>query len=92
MLMVARGPFVEAGGGHFAYVVRDGVAERRPIRTGATSVDAVEILAGAKEGDQVVVAGTDAFDNAERVRIAATSQRHSRHRTKESRHAAACKI
>ena len=32
--MLPRGPFVETGGGRFAYVVEDGVAERRPIRMG----------------------------------------------------------
>ena len=36
---------------------------------GATSVSAVEILSGLKQGDKVVVAGTDAFDNADRVSI-----------------------
>ena len=36
---------------------------------GATSVSAVEIQDGVKEGDKVVVAGADAFDNAERVSI-----------------------
>jgi len=45
------------------------VAERRPIRMGATSVSAVEIQDGVKEGDKVVVAGADAFENAERVSI-----------------------
>ena len=69
MLMVPRGPFVENEGGRFAYVVEGGVAERRPIRLGATSVTAVEILEGLKEGDKVVIAGTDTFENALRVSI-----------------------
>lgn len=69
VLMLPRGPFVETGGGRSAYVVDGGVAERRPIRVGATSVSAVEILEGLKEGDKVVVAGSDAFDNADRVSI-----------------------
>ena len=69
-MKVERGPFLEAGGGNVAYVVVDGVAERRTIQTGAVSLDAVEILSGAKEGDQIVVAGTDAFGDAQRVRIA----------------------
>src|SRR5690606_33955704 len=46
VLMVARGPFLESQGGRFAYVVRDGYAERVPVRIGATSVAAVEILEG----------------------------------------------
>lgn len=69
VLMVQRGPFVENEGGRHAYVVRDGVAVRTPIQIGATSISAVEILSGLKPGDQVVVAGTDAFNNAARVSI-----------------------
>lgn len=70
VLKVERGPFLEAGGGNSAYVVVDGIAERRVIRTGAVSVDAVEILSGLAAGDQIVVAGVDAFGDAQRVRIA----------------------
>ncbi|MFZ3290419.1 MAG: efflux RND transporter periplasmic adaptor subunit [Telluria sp.] len=69
VVMVARGPFVESEGGRFAYVVRNGVAVRTPITLGATSVSSVEILAGLKPGDKIVVAGSDTFENAERVSI-----------------------
>jgi HlyD family secretion protein len=69
VLMLPRGPFVEQDGGRYAYVVRDGIATRTPITMGATSVSAVEILSGLKQGDKVVVAGTDAFANASRVSI-----------------------
>ncbi|MEP7155003.1 MAG: efflux RND transporter periplasmic adaptor subunit [Betaproteobacteria bacterium] len=69
VLLVPRGPFVENEGGKFAYVVEDGIAERRPIRLGATSVSAVEILEGLKEGDKIVIAGSDSFENAARVSI-----------------------
>jgi len=70
VLKVERGPFLESGGGNVAYFVEDGIAERRPIRAGAVSLDAVEIVSGAKPGDRIVVTGTDVFDNAQRVRIA----------------------
>jgi len=70
VLKVQRGAFVEAGGGNWAYFVEDGIAERRAIRVGAVSLDAVEILSGAKVGDQIVVTGADAFGDAQRVRIA----------------------
>lgn len=69
VLMVQRGPFVESEGGRFAYVVRDGTAVRTPVQLGATSVSAVEILSGLKPGDRIVVAGTDAFENAARVSL-----------------------
>lgn len=70
VVKVERGPFLETGGGNTAYVVVDGIAEKRPIRVGAVSLDAVEITAGAEPGDQIVITGADAFDNAQRVRIA----------------------
>src|ERR1041385_2662885 len=69
VLKVERGPFLETGGGNSAYFVEDSIAERRPIRTGSLSLDAVEILGGAQPGDRIVVTGADAFENAQRVRI-----------------------
>lgn len=69
VLMLPRGPFVENEGGRSAYVMDGGVAVRRPIQIGATSVSAVEILSGLQLGDKVVIAGTDSFENAERVSI-----------------------
>jgi HlyD family secretion protein len=70
VLKVERGPFLETGGGNSAYFIEDGMAEKRPIRIGAVSLDAVEITAGAQVGDQIVITGADTFDNAQRVRIA----------------------
>lgn len=69
VVMVARGPFLEAHGGRFAYVVEDGIAVRRPIRVGATSVSSVEILEGLAPGDRVVIAGSEDFEDASTVRI-----------------------
>ncbi|MDQ2821200.1 MAG: efflux RND transporter periplasmic adaptor subunit [Pseudomonadota bacterium] len=69
VIMLPRGPFVESEGGRYAYVMRDGVAVRTAVTLGATSVSAVEILAGLKLGDQVVISGTDAFNNAPTVSI-----------------------
>lgn len=68
-LQVERGPSVTSGDG-YAYFVHDGVAERRPLRTGVASLTAVEILAGARPGDRIVISGAELFGNAERVRIA----------------------
>ena len=70
VLKVERGGFYEAGGGAYAYVVRDDVAERRPIRTGAVSVREVEITDGLKEGEQIVVSDTDELKDAARVLLA----------------------
>lgn len=69
VLMVARGPFVDAHGGRFAYVVDGDRAVRRPIRIGAVSVGAVEILEGLKPGERVVIAGSEDFEDATAVQI-----------------------
>ncbi len=69
VVMLPRGPFVESEGGRFVYVVRDGVAVRTPVKLGATSIAAVEIISGVAPGDKVVIAGTDTFENAQRVSI-----------------------
>jgi HlyD family secretion protein len=69
VLTVQRGSFVDESGGSYAYVVRDGIATKTPIRVGASSIDKVEILQGLKEGDQIVISGTDNFKSADRVAI-----------------------
>ena len=69
VLMVDRGPFLEQGGGGSAYVMDGDSAVKRPIRTGASSLGAVEIVDGVKEGDRIVVSGSDQFGDAERVVI-----------------------
>jgi HlyD family secretion protein len=69
VLMVERGSFVDSGAGRVAYIVRNGMAERTPIQIGATSLNAVEIVSGLKEGDKIVVSGTDAFNGAPRIAL-----------------------
>ena len=64
VLKVARGPFLEQGGGRQAYVVRGDAAELTPIEVGATSVAEVEILSGLMEGDRVIISDTTRFANA----------------------------
>ena len=69
VLTVARGSFVDESGGRYAYVVHDGIAVKQPIQVGASSIDKVEILQGLKEGDRIVISGTDSFNGAARVAI-----------------------
>jgi len=69
VLIVERGPFVDSGAGRVAYVVRNGTAERTPIQIGATSLNAVEIVSGVKEGDRIVISSTDEFKGAQRVAL-----------------------
>jgi len=67
VLMVDRGSFVDQEGGGFAYRVNGNVAERHRVQLGASSISKVEILDGLSVGDQIVIAGTDAFNGAQRV-------------------------
>ncbi|MBD8871569.1 HlyD family efflux transporter periplasmic adaptor subunit [Rhodanobacter sp. DHB23] len=69
VLTVQRGSFIDESGGSYAYVVKDGIATKTPIRAGESSIDKVEILDGLKEGDQIVISGTDSFKGAQRVAI-----------------------
>ncbi len=70
VLGVARGSFVDEGGGSFAYVVRNGVAEKVAVKLGARSLERVEIISGLSVGDRVVISGSDNFKGADRVLIA----------------------
>ena len=71
VLMVERGPFVDSGAGRVAYVVgKDGMAERRQIQVGATSLNAVELVSGVKEGDRLIISSLDEFKGAERIALA----------------------
>lgn len=69
VLMVERGPFVEQGGGRYAYVMDGGSAVRRPVQLGVSSLSNVEVLGGLQPGDKVVVSGSDQFGEAERVSV-----------------------
>lgn len=69
VLMVERGPFLDQGGGSRAYVMEGDVAVLRSVRTGASSLGAVEIIEGVEVGDRIVVSGSDQFGGAERVSI-----------------------
>ena len=69
VLTVQRGSFVDESGGSYAYVVNDGIATKTTIRVGESSLDKVEILDGLKEGDNIVISGTDNFKGAQRVVI-----------------------
>jgi HlyD family secretion protein len=69
VIKVARGPFLETGGGRQAYRIRDDVAELVTIVVGSVSVSEVEIRSGLEPGDRIVVSETTRFEGADRVLI-----------------------
>lgn len=69
VLKVERGPFVEQGGGRYAWVVDGNQATRRAVRLGASSLAQIEVLEGLAEGERIVVSGAERFGDAEAARI-----------------------
>lgn len=67
VLKVARGAFVDAGGGRSAWVVDGDVARRRSVTLGATSASEVEVVQGLEAGERIVVSDTSAFGDAKTV-------------------------
>lgn len=56
--------------GMTAYVIRDGVAERRAVKTGLqVTGDAIEILEGLEPGEQLVVQGMTALQDGSPVKV-----------------------
>jgi len=70
VVTVARGSFVDEGGGRVAWVLKDGRAERRAVRLGAQSLAKVEVLEGLAPGERVVISGAENFGAATVVTIA----------------------
>jgi len=69
VVMVQRGQFLDSGNGRVAYVIDNGVAYRRPIQIGATSLSSIEILEGLEPGERIVISSTELFNSAETVLI-----------------------
>jgi HlyD family secretion protein len=69
VLQVARGQFLESSNGQFAYLVSNGMAVKTPIAIGARSLAAVEVLSGLKDGDQIIISGTDMFNGAQQIQL-----------------------
>ena len=69
VLKIARGDFVSSGGGRQAYQVQDNQALRKNVELGALSVQWVEILSGATEGEQWVISNLSDFKDSDRVNL-----------------------
>jgi HlyD family secretion protein len=70
-LILPRGPFMTATGGRWAFVVsKDGnSAERRDIKVGRMSANAIEILDGIRPGEKVVVSDYEGYQQAKGLQI-----------------------
>jgi HlyD family secretion protein len=69
VLKVARGAFLETGGGRSAYVVDGKLATKRAISTGVSSIGEVEVMSGLNEGETIVVSDTTPFGDVKNVML-----------------------
>ena len=69
VLRIKRGDFVSSGASRIAYQVTNNLAVKTPVVLGASSVQYVEILQGAKEGDQWVISNLDEFKQQDKVQL-----------------------
>jgi multidrug efflux pump subunit AcrA (membrane-fusion protein) len=54
--LVPKAAITSDGGKSYAFVVADGVADRRAVTTGGADGDRVEVVAGLNPGERVVIA------------------------------------
>jgi HlyD family secretion protein len=69
VLKVPRGPFYDSGGGRQVYVLEEGLATLRMIKTGATSVSEVEVLEGLQQGEQILLNDVQQWNGAKTVLV-----------------------
>lgn len=67
-LLVAEAAVVPEQGSTFVFVVQDGVVERRAVKLGRRRPGEVEVTVGLKEGERVVVEGTQNIRDGSQVR------------------------
>jgi HlyD family secretion protein len=68
-LRIANGPAFNGSNLQDVFVLKNGIAERRSIKTGLSNFDYVEILSGLKEGDEVITSDMGDFKNTKTITI-----------------------
>jgi HlyD family secretion protein len=70
-IVLATGPFLEASGGSWAFVLTDDgrSAERRAIKVGRRSPEQLEIAGGLKPGETVVISDYSSYDRVDRIAL-----------------------
>jgi HlyD family secretion protein len=70
VLYVGRPAFWQENSTVGMFVVQpDGTAVRQQVKVGRSSVNAIEIVGGLKEGDQVILSDMTRWDNNDRIRL-----------------------
>ncbi|MBV7539004.1 efflux RND transporter periplasmic adaptor subunit [Duganella sp. sic0402] len=69
-LLADAGPAFNGRGPQDIFVVRDGLARKTTINIGASDGKSVEILSGARAGDQLIISDTSRYKDRDSVRVA----------------------
>jgi HlyD family secretion protein len=69
VLRIQKGPAIGRGDEHQVYVLRNGNAVLREIRTGLRNDEYVEVVEGLAEGEQVVLSDISSLDNLEIMEV-----------------------
>jgi HlyD family secretion protein len=69
-LVVTRGPAINGRGMQSVFVVDGSTARRATLNIGASDGKQVEILAGARAGDRIIISDTTNFKDYDSIRIA----------------------
>jgi HlyD family secretion protein len=69
-LLADAGPAFNGRGPQDIFVVRDGQARKTTINIGASDGKSVEILSGARAGDQLIISDTSRYKDRDSVRVA----------------------
>ncbi|SDG73695.1 HlyD family secretion protein [Pedobacter terrae] len=69
VLRIANGPAFNGSNVQEVFVLKNGIAERRTVKTGLSNFDYVEILSGLKAGDEVITSDMGDYKNAKTITI-----------------------
>lgn len=69
VLRISNGPAFNGSNLQEIFVLKNGIAERRTVKTGLSNFDFVEIISGLKAGDEVITSDMADFKNAKTITI-----------------------
>lgn len=69
VLRIANGAAFNGSNLQEVFVVKNGIAERRTVKTGLSNFDYIEILSGLKEGDEVITSDMASYKNVKTITI-----------------------
>ncbi len=69
VLRIANGAAFNGSNLQEVFVIKNGIAERRTVKTGLSNFDYIEIVSGLKEGDEVITSDMASYKNVKKIII-----------------------